>query len=79
MLASKRREFTMNCNVGNVDRIIRAVLGVILLAGWIFGWFAGALAIVLGIVGIILLATAAIKFCPLYRIIGASTCQPSKA
>ncbi len=69
----------MSCNVGNMDRIIRAVLGVVLLAAWIFGWLSGATAIILGIVGVVLLATAALKFCPLYRLFGASTCQTTKA
>lgn len=69
----------MSCNVGNIDRIVRAVLGLVLLASWIFGWLSGSLAIVLGIVGIVLLATAAIKFCPLYRLVGASTCQTSQS
>lgn len=57
-------------NVGSLDRILRIVAGaaLILLAatGMIGGW---------GWIGIIMLATAFLKFCPLYRIIGMDTCK----
>jgi len=69
--------------VGTVDRAIRAVLGVALLAYAIFGGGGaaeagaaagiGTLEIVLGLVGVVLLGTAAIRFCPLYRILGVCT------
>lgn len=66
-------------NEGTVDRIVRVVLGVVLVAAWAFGWLAGTLAVVLGVVGIVLVATGAIGFCPLYRMLGMSTCPvPAK-
>lgn len=64
----------MNCNVGIADRSIRVTIGLALLVAWIFSVFSGTLGIVLGVVGIILIATAGLKFCPLYRLFGASTC-----
>lgn len=67
----------MNRNVGNIDRIIRVVIGLSLIAAWLMSWLTGTLAIVLGIVGIVLIATAGLKFCPLYRIFGARTCDLS--
>lgn len=69
----------MTVNEGSVDRIVRAVVGVALLAAWVFGWIGGTLAIVLGVVALVLLVTAAVGFCPLYRILGMSTCPvPAK-
>lgn len=65
----------MNCNVGNADRVVRALVGIALVAGWLFGWTEGSVAIALGFVGIVLLATSAVRFCPLYRLFGASTCD----
>jgi len=65
----------MEKNTSNIDRILRLVLGVILAAGaWVsmeslgslWGW-------VLVVVGLVLIGTAAIGFCPLYRILGIST------
>ncbi len=50
----------MKRNIGNTDRIIRVILGVaIILAGLYFQTWLGAL-------GMILLVTAAVGWCPLY-------------
>jgi hypothetical protein len=69
----------MTVNEGSLDRIIRAVVGVALLAAWVFGWIGGTLAVVLGVVAIVLVLTAAVGFCPLYRVFGISTCPvPAK-
>ena len=58
----------MNKNIGNVDRLIRIIIGIVLIAltlnGNIGAW---------GWIGIIPLATALINFCPLYRILGFSS------
>ena len=55
------------------DRIVRVVLGLALLYLWVGGVLSGAVAIVVGIVGIILLITGLVGFCPLYRVLGFST------
>ncbi len=66
----------MTANVGNIDRIVRFVLGVALIAVALLGIVSGPVlywgAI---IVGIVLAGTAAMRFCPLYRILGMSTCK----
>lgn len=66
----------MNRNVGTVDRLVRALLGVGALA-WAgaLGWSSSA-AIVLLVLAGILLVTAALGFCPLYRLLGISTYRP---
>ena len=60
----------MLANLGSVDRVMRLALGIAIL-GYSF-MQEGALRWV-AVVGIILIATAAIKFCPLYRILGLSS------
>ncbi len=66
-------------NEGTVDRIVRVVLGVVLVAAWAFGWLAGTLAVVLGVLGIVLVVTGAIGFCGVYKVFGISTCPvPAK-
>ena len=62
----------MKCNVGGTDRIIRIILGVvIILAGVYFkSWW--------GVVGILLIVTGLIRFCPAYIPFGFSTCKPDK-
>ena len=66
----------MNRNVGTVDRVVRALLGVgaLALAGTL-GWSSTG-AIVLLVLAGILLVTAALGFCPLYRLLGISTYRP---
>lgn len=66
-------------NEGTVDRVLRVVVGAVLLAAWAFGWLSGTLAVVLGVVGLVLVATGAVGFCPIYRLLGIATCPvPAK-
>ncbi len=57
----------MSCNTGKTDRIIRVVVGLVLVAWALAGGN------VLGYIGIVLIATAAIGFCPLYKLLGIDT------
>ncbi|WP_394178447.1 DUF2892 domain-containing protein [Yoonia maritima] len=69
----------MTVNVGTIDRLIRLVIGAALLvAPFTTGlplFESTAATVVAVIVGIVLLATSAMRFCPLYRIFGLRTCQ----
>lgn len=56
-------------NVGTIDRAARAVIGLFLIALAVFGE-----GMVWGWIGIVPLATAAVSFCPAYRLIGVNTC-----
>lgn len=59
----------MKKNVGGIDRALRLIAGVLLLAlGYTTSfWF--------GIIGAVLLVTAAIGWCPPYALLGFSTCK----
>ncbi|WP_461517181.1 YgaP family membrane protein [Porticoccus sp.] len=63
----------MKANVGTIDRVIRVVLGLVLIALVFVGpqtpW---------GWVGVIPLVTGLISNCPLYSILGLSTCPIKK-
>lgn len=63
----------MKMNESNVDRIIRAVAGVVLLYLGFGGVLGGWLAIVADVLGGVLLLTGAVGFCPLYAIFKFST------
>lgn len=67
----------MAANVGNIDRAIRVLIGLAALAAVFVGPFAGPgwQRIALGVIGVIMIGTSAIKFCPLYRIFGIRTCK----
>ncbi|MEE4121449.1 MAG: DUF2892 domain-containing protein [Paracoccaceae bacterium] len=65
----------MTANVGNIDRIARAVLGVVLLlAAFTAGWGTAG-TVIAAVAGLVLLGTAGMRFCPAYRLLGMSTCQ----
>ena len=64
----------MPVNVGTIDQYARIVVGLALLAFAfqdglaIQGWHWA------GLIGVVLLATAFIRSCPLYQVLGISTC-----
>lgn len=65
----------MRRNMGTLDRVLRAlvVAPIALIAGLVAG--AGTpLGVILIIVAAVMLATAAIGFCPLYAPFGLKTC-----
>lgn len=69
----------MTINVGSMDRIFRLVLGAVLLAipfvGGLSIFESSTATTVSIIVGIVMIATSAMRFCPLYRIFGIRTCK----
>lgn len=59
----------MKVNVGLLDRVVRAVVGIGLIAwalsgGPVWAW-----------IGVIPLATAAVRICPAYSLLGISSCK----
>lgn len=62
----------MKANVGGIDRALRIVLGLVLLSLVVVGpktlW---------GLVGLVPLATGLMRFCPVYPLLGISTCPRS--
>ncbi|MEZ4608331.1 MAG: DUF2892 domain-containing protein [Deinococcales bacterium] len=64
----------MATNESTTDRAIRVIIGIVLLAAKLFGYVGGTLGLILAIVGVILLLTGLVGFCPLYRLLGISTC-----
>jgi hypothetical protein len=63
-------------NVGSIDRMIRIVVGLALIAGFFLNpdaswrW--------LYLIGIVPLATGLMSTCPLYSMLGMSTCPMNK-
>lgn len=66
----------LKTNVGGIDRILRIVVGLALIAGFFlnaegsYRW--------LYLLGIIPLATGLLQTCPLYSILGLNTCPMKK-
>ena len=63
----------MSRNVSNLDRLIRVAVAVVAVVGAVVVGASSVLGIVLFVVAAILLVTAAVGFCPLYRLLGIST------
>ena len=63
----------MKKNIGSIDKILRIILGLVLLSLVVIGpktlW---------GLIGIIPLATATFSFCPFYPLLGFSSCPIDK-
>lgn len=64
----------MTPNVGNLDRVLRIVAGLVLiglaLAGVIGAW---------GWIGLVPLATGLLRFCPAYALLGLRTCPANSS
>lgn len=65
-------------NESTADRIIRLVVAVVAAVAAFTVGAGSALGIVLLVVGAVMLVTAAVGFCPLYRVFGLSTCPMPK-
>lgn len=64
----------LTVNEGPLDRLIRVAAGVGLLAIAALGIVASPVSLIAGAGGLILVATGAIGFCPIYALVGFSTC-----
>lgn len=68
----------MTANVGTIDRALRLILGLALVALPFLGNIAlfdnSTYKIIAIVVGVVLAGTSFLKFCPLYAIFGVRTC-----
>ncbi len=60
----------MRATVGGIDKILRIILGLALMAWTLF--FQGPL---WAWIGVVPLATGLFNFCPVYRLLGINTCR----
>lgn len=64
----------MKKNMGNIDRIVRIIIAAV-VAGLFFGKIiTGTLGLVLLVVAGVFVLTSLVSFCPLYSLVGLSTC-----
>ena len=63
----------MKFNVGGIDRILRIVVGLVLIglaATGVVGWW--------GFIGVVPVLTGVFRFCPAYGLLGMNTCPMKK-
>lgn len=61
----------IQCNVGSMDRKLRVIAGLVILAAGVY------LQNPLGLIGLVPLATGLFRFCPAYLPLGISTVEKS--
>ncbi|GAA4399405.1 hypothetical protein GCM10023168_06660 [Fodinibacter luteus] len=64
----------MTANVGSTDKVIRLVLALAAVVGAFVAGFTTVAGILLLVLAAVLAVTAVTGFCPLYRVLGLSTC-----
>jgi hypothetical protein len=59
----------MKANIGTVDRVVRVVVGVVIVGAGIYfrNWW--------GLIGLAPLLTATVRYCPAYVPFGITTCK----
>lgn len=60
----------MKVNVGGLDRILRIIIGFVLIGLMLQGIIG-----VWGWLGLVVMATGLFSFCPAYRLLGINTCK----
>lgn len=68
----------MKKNMGKLDRAIRILAGVAILALYFANLISGTLAIVLMVIALVFILTSFISFCPLYLPFNLSTIRKNK-
>lgn len=68
----------MTRNLSTTDRVLRIVFAVVLALTAVVTGASSVLGIVMLVVAAVLAGTAAVGFCPLYRLLGLSTCPVQK-
>lgn len=69
------KERDMTKNMSNLDKGIRVIIAAVVALLYYFNVIEGTLAYILMAVAIIFLVTSLINFCPLYKVLGISTCK----
>lgn len=68
----------MTRNMGSIDRVLRTLVALAIAYLWWAGTISGALGTALAVLAVVFLVTSMIRFCPLYRPFGLSTCGRGK-
>lgn len=64
----------MHHNEGTIDRIVRLVIAAAAVVLGVAVGFGSVVGVVAAVVAVVMVVTAAVGFCPLYALLGVSTC-----
>jgi hypothetical protein len=65
----------MKKNMGTIDKVIRILIAISIIALYYSGIVSGTFAIILLILSVVFIATSFISFCPLYALFNTNTCK----
>ncbi len=68
----------MTKNMGSTDKMIRILIAIVIAILFYTNVISGTLGLVLSIIALIFAITSFISFCPLYTLLGVSTCNVKK-
>jgi hypothetical protein len=68
----------MKKNMGSVDKVIRLLVVVAFAILYVTNTITGTLGIVLLAIALLFLVTSLISYCPLYTLLGITTCPKKK-
>ena len=68
----------MKKNMGNIDKIIRILVAIVIAVLFFTNVISGTLGILLLVLAGVFVFTSLISFCPLYTLFGMSTCPKEK-
>jgi uncharacterized membrane protein HdeD (DUF308 family) len=63
----------MKKNIGSLDSNIRITVAIVLSLLFLGKFIVGTLGLIAFIIGIVLLVTSLVSFCPLYKLLGITT------
>lgn len=68
----------MKKNMGIIDRLVRILVAAFFAGLYFTGMVSGTTGLLLMVLGGIFLVTSFISFCPIYAVLGMSTCPASE-
>ena len=68
----------MKKNMGTIDRVIRILVAIVIIALYFMGEISGTAAIILLVFAVVFILTSFMSFCPLYLPFGLSTAGKKK-
>lgn len=68
----------MKKNMGSADKIIRLIIAAVIVLLYFTGVITGTLGIVLLVFAGVFVLTSLVGFCPLYTLLGLSTCTKQR-
>lgn len=68
----------LNCNIGWLDKLVRYGVSVILISLHLTGKVTGMMGLLILALAGIFLATGIFRFCPIYSVLGLTTCKSTE-